>query len=632
MRNISISAKSKILTILSIVVIAIISYSIFKITHKMDSYKEKLEYKKLKVVKLQDIKYLTKHTQELATDILAMGDREGLKELYELKKELTQKDKEFIDYLRYENEKHKFEKIFEDFEKYYSVLKELALVGIEREEARARSKKLMAKFDLDVEKIETKLNTINNLELKYRVKLTQEILTDALAMGDIDGIKEAKELSVEVLKMIKSQNIDIADVYLAMVRDGIHMASEGVVLDKSIEKANIIMEKVDILAVQFEEEINEASDSIKQDFSALISNKEVESFTNRVLIAILVAVLIISIISVYVMKNIIFRVDSLKTTMKHIEKTRDLTKSIDIVSKDEIAQISISFNNLIDSFSSIIEENKQISMETASISNELSHTSFNIGKKVEDTARIVQNSTKSFSSMSLFLDSAIEKSLEAKEKIETSNRNLIETKDEILQMVERIEITAQNELELSDKLAKLSSETEQVQSVLTVINDIAEQTNLLALNAAIEAARAGEHGKGFAVVADEVRQLAERTKKSLNDINTTISIIIQSVLDSSDAINKNANEVALLAKISENVELKIEDISKEIGETAEVSNQFLESTQSIVDNSKARMKNLEELQNLSSENAKNVEEVASSAEHLHKMTEVVNQNLNKFKT
>ncbi|MDD2449019.1 MAG: methyl-accepting chemotaxis protein [Sulfurimonas sp.] len=144
-----------------------------------------------------------------------------------------------------------------------------------------------------------------------------------------------------------------------------------------------------------------------------------------------------------------------------------------------------------------------------------------------------------------------------------TNTTIIELKDMIHSAVTRIHSVSQKENEMVNNLQHLVSSANETKDILSNIGEIAEQTNLLALNAAIEAARAGEHGRGFAVVADEVRKLAERTQKSLAETSATTNVLIQSISESSDALNSNASEVN---DISDEVSL-ISDKMDEIIET-----------------------------------------------------------------
>ena len=369
---------------------------------------------------------------------------------------------------------------------------------------------------------------------------------------------------------------------------------------------------------------------IRENLIADIDQNETELF--KLLVLNMLFILVLSLLGFVTIRSITKAVAKLQTYMQTIAQTKDLTLVCTLESNDELGEIAKELNALIVSIRTLVDNAKNSSSKNAAIAHELSTTAIDVGKNVEQSVNVVQAANEKAANIKTDMATSVREALISKEDILHANENLENAKEEVIHLTSSVQESAQKESELSAEMERLVNETAQVKDVLSVISDIADQTNLLALNAAIEAARAGEHGRGFAVVADEVRKLAERTQKSLTEINATINVIMQSITDTSGNMSTNAQEIQALAAISNNVEEKINETVELVHDAVNATNKTVKSFEDSGEDVEIIATQVSEINELSAQNAQNVEEIARAAENLNTMTNNLHTQLETFKT
>jgi methyl-accepting chemotaxis protein len=320
------------------------------------------------------------------------------------------------------------------------------------------------------------------------------------------------------------------------VRESVYAAADtgdypmdaGQWLGSSTEAINTILDVGASIGVMVGDMVAEELSAVKR-----------EMITSLVVLAL---VLLLGAFSMWVIKSkVISPMHYMNATMSKIEQTGDLTTKLEVASHDEIGQMAGAFNAMIDKFHDIIKSIHASTEHLASSSEELSASSVQIAEGTrQQSSRASQVSTAA-QEMSATLTEVVKSVSGASDAARDASEVALKGGDTVSSTVDSMNGISETAKESSVIITALGAKSEEIGNIINVIDDIADQTNLLALNAAIEAARAGEQGRGFAVVADEVRKLAEKTMTATKEIGGMIQAMQE---ETRKAIASVENEVA----------------------------------------------------------------------------------------
>jgi methyl-accepting chemotaxis protein len=298
-----------------------------------------------------------------------------------------------------------------------------------------------------------------------------------------------------------------------------------------------------------------------------------------VILAVVVTILLFG-TAVPIVRGIKQSIDDVVRSLKDIaQENGDLTVRIETKSEDEIGDLVYWFNQFMDKLQGVVRDVVEASLPLSNLAQNLRGVTEETQRTIDVQQRSATNAKQAVDTMSGSVDGVAHSAAQAASDANEATTAASEGRQIVQQTVTSIQQLAENVRETADVIARLESDSNKVGSVLDVIKGIAEQTNLLALNAAIEAARAGEQGRGFAVVADEVRTLASRTQQSTEEIQSTIEQLQNAAHSAVEVMSRGTEQATSSVETANKAGSSLETITSTIGRINQMNEQIAHNTE-----------------------------------------------------
>jgi len=312
---------------------------------------------------------------------------------------------------------------------------------------------------------------------------------------------------------------------------------------------------------------------------ATIDSANTSLISTGVVMTIVVSLLLFA-TAIPIVRGIKSSIDDVVRSLKDIaQENGDLTVRINTQSEDEIGELVYWFNQFMDKLQGVVKDVVEASLPLSNLAQNLRGLTEETQRTIDVQQRSAQDAKHAVDTMSGSVEGVAHSAAQAASDANEATEAAGEGRQIVQQTVSSIQQLADNVRETADVIGRLESDSNKVGSVLDVIKGIAEQTNLLALNAAIEAARAGEQGRGFAVVADEVRTLASRTQQSTEEIQSTIEQLQSAAHSAVEVMSRGTEQATTSVATANKAGSSLETITSTIGRINNMNEQIAHNTE-----------------------------------------------------